>query len=176
MRLFIAIDCNTEKEYFKHLQAELPKEGVKLSLTNDFHITLKFLGEVMPHKVDTLKEALHSVGFSPFSFSLGNIGVFPSERSPRVVWVGVDPEEHAIQLQKHVEKALHGIFEKEKHFEPHITLARVKHVAYPSQFMGKMKSITVEKKSIVVDKFHLVKSTLTPKGAMHESIFSTGKQ
>jgi 2'-5' RNA ligase len=171
MRLFIAIDCNSEKEYFKQLQSWLPNDA-KLSLTNDFHLTLKFLGEVMPHKIERVRQALQAVEFSPFSFSLGTIGVFPDEKFPRVVWVGVEPKEHVVELQKCVERALHGMFEGEKRFHPHITLARVKHLEQPQGFIRKIKTMMVEKKVFSVEKCYLVKSTLTPHGSVYEHILS----
>lgn len=179
MRLFIAIDCNSEKEYFTQLQGQLPKEAAKLSATSDFHLTLKFLGEVMPDKVEKIKEALQSIVFSPFSFSLHSVGVFPVEKSPRVVWVGIEPQEPSRELQESVEKALHGLFEKEKRFEPHITLARVKSIEQDKirDFIAAMKSCSVEKKEFSVSRLHLVKSTPASHGSVYEHILSVeGKQ
>lgn|SRR3989338_8925082 len=172
MGLFVAIDCNAEKEYFKRLQGQLPKDGAKLSLTGDFHLTLKFLGEVMPRKIEKAKEALRVVEFAPFSFSLSDVGVFPDESSPRVVWVGIGPQESSIELQKNIEKALHGLFEKEKRFHPHITLARIRGMEQPKDFIEKIKIIRVEKRMICVRRFHLVNSTVTPHGSVYEHILS----
>ena len=126
MRMFVAIDCNGEKEYFRRLQGMLPRDGVKNA--DDFHVTLMFLGEVMPDGVEVIKGALRAVKFLPFSFSLDSIGFFPDEKTPKVVWIGIWPKEDTIMLQQQIEKRLEGFFDKfdkEKRFEPHITLGAV---------------------------------------------------
>ena len=172
MRLFIAIDCSSEKEYFRRLQRSLPPGGVRLA--DDFHITLKFLGEVMPLKAKKVEEMLRSVKFSPFFFSLSSVGFFPDGKNPRVVWVGVEPKQDIVGLQKRIEGSLRSLFEREKRFEPHVTLARIK--GGKSIVMGEVAKAMIEKKMIGVSEFRLMKSTLTPKGPVYEPILSVSAQ
>ncbi|MBI2142509.1 RNA 2',3'-cyclic phosphodiesterase, partial [Candidatus Woesearchaeota archaeon] len=62
MRLFIAIDLPEEaKNELLRVQGLLPE--AKLSRTKDFHITLKFLGEVTLQKAEWVKEKLRQVKF-----------------------------------------------------------------------------------------------------------------
>ena len=91
MRLFIAIHFNELKEYFYELQKQLP-ENAKLSLTKSFHMTLKFLGEVQPEKVDEIIGILKTIKFEKFKVFLDSMGIFPTENHIRVVWAGLKPE------------------------------------------------------------------------------------
>ncbi len=174
MRMFVAIDCNGEKEYFRRLQGMLPRDGVKNA--DDFHVTLRFLGEVMPDGVEVIKGALRAVKFLPFSFSLDSIGFFPDEKTPKVVWIGIWPKEATIMLQQQIEKQLEGLFDKfnrEKHFEPHITLARVKN---KNALFGDVGDISVEKRRIGISDFHLMESSLTPTGSLYRRILTVPAQ
>ncbi len=169
MRLFIAIDFNELKDYFIELQKLLPLNA-KLSLTKEFHLTLKFLGEVQPNNVEKIISALKNVKFHKFEVFLDSIGIFPTENYIRVVWVGLNPEEKVIELQNHIEKSLEKIFRKEKDFKAHITLARVKEPEDKKSFVEHVKKIKVESKKIGVKDFRVIKSTLTSKGPVYEDL------
>ena len=169
MRLFIAIDFNELKDYFLGLQGLLPKNA-KLSLTRTFHITLKFLGEVQPDNVDGVIKILKKIKLEGFSVLLGSIGIFPTENYIRVVWVGLKPEDKIMELQNKIDESLKLLFRKEKDFKAHITLARVKYPEDKKEFLVELKKIKVENKKIEIKDFRLVKSTLSPKGAIYENL------
>ena len=169
MRLFIAIDFNELKDYFIELQSQLPKNA-RLSLVKSFHLTLKFLGEVMPDKVDKIVDMLKSTKFQKFDIFLDPVGIFPTENYIRVVWVGLQPEDKISELQKQIDEILKPLFKKEKDFKSHITLARIKYPEDKKIFVEQVKKIKVENKKIEVKDFRLVKSTLTPKGPIYEDL------
>jgi len=169
MRLFIAIDFNGLKEYFAELQAQLPVNA-KLSLVKSFHLTLKFLGEVQPNKVDEIASILKNIKFQPFTVHLGNAGIFPKENYIRVVWVGLEPEERILELQSQIDESLKRIFKKEKDFKAHITLCRVKYPEDKKSFVEQVKKIQIENKKIEIKDFRLVKSNLSPKGPVYEDL------
>ena len=104
----------------------------------------------------------------PFTAGLSNIGVFPDENYIRVVWLGLEPKRKIIELQQKIDNALAGIFPMDKRFHPHITLGRVKFVKDKKKFVEILKEIKVEKKSFEISDFKLIKSTLTPEGAVYE--------
>lgn len=169
MRLFIAIDFNELKDYLSGLQKLLPSNA-RLSLTKDFHLTLKFLGEVQPNDVEKIILALKNVNFHKFEVFLDSIGIFPTENYIRVVWIGLNPEEKVIELQGNIEKSLEKMFRKEKDFKAHITLARVREPEDKKSFVEHVKKIKVESKKIEVKYFRLVKSTLTSQGPVYEDL------
>jgi len=166
MRLFIAIDVSKEAhDYVLELQKELT--GAKLTLTKSFHLTLKFLGEVTPAQADEVKKRLEKVQFKPFTAKLDGTGVFPENGKPRVVWIGIEPHDIICELQKQIDEALHGLFTKEKDFQPHITLARVKEV-HDKKFAENIKKLPVKSMSFEVKEFKLIESQLTSEGPIYK--------
>ncbi len=171
MRTFIAVDLPQEaKDELASVQKQLPTAAAKLSLAHDFHMTLKFLGEITPAKVDAVKNALSTVAFKKFTAAVAEVGVFPSENQVRVVWAGIEPEGEFVQLQKLIDEALDKEFPKEKGFKPHITLARVKFVQDKRQFQQQLQQIKASSVKFTVDSFKLKRSTLSNKGAVYEDL------
>ncbi len=169
MRLFIAVDFNELKDYFVELQRHLPKNA-KLSLTKEYHITLKFLGEVQSDETDEIISVLKNIKFEKFDVLLDSVGVFPAENYIRVLWVGIKPEEKILELQKNIDESLSKMFKKEKDFKSHITLARVKYPEDKKKFLEELSKIKVENKKIEIRDFRMMKSTLTSKGPVYEDL------
>ncbi|MBN1156657.1 RNA 2',3'-cyclic phosphodiesterase [Candidatus Woesearchaeota archaeon] len=169
MRTFIAIELPEEaKKYLEILQQEFRQKG--MTLAKGFHLTLKFLGDVDGSRLEKVKEKLMEIKVNSFKLSLSNLGVFPNRHNPRVLWVGINPDECVRKLQEQVEEKLKSFnFEKDHRFHPHITLARIKFLEDKEKLLLKLK-IPVEKKEIDVNSFILFKSTLTPSGPVYEAI------
>ncbi|MBI4994426.1 RNA 2',3'-cyclic phosphodiesterase [Candidatus Peregrinibacteria bacterium] len=190
MRLFIAIDLpGNIKEYLKKIQSLLPdakmsnrlcpaKRGKAkqlmprqggATLTHDFHLTLKFLGscdEKLRAKVENeLKVA--SASFKPFESQLTDIGTFGG-RIPRVIWVGISSPDWLKDFARGIENRVAKFgFEKENRFTPHITLARVKEITRPENFLKELGKIKLEPFKFKVRQFYLFESQLKPTGAIH---------
>lgn len=156
MRLFIGIDCNHEKEYFQQLQKQFP-EG-RYSLAQDFHITLKFLGEVDQACVEAIKNALARIVQEPFTLSLKEVNDFDQ----RVIILNVTSPELLI-LQRSVDAALVSLFDKEQRYSPHVTLARMKELGDES-FFSRVSAIKTVEKQLFVQGFFL-----------YESVFRNGR-
>ena len=169
MRLFIAIDLPEEvKKELARLQDNFP-EG-RLSKPKDFHITLKFLGEVDTGKAESLNAKLSSVKFAKIRASVSGIGFFPNEKSIRVIWVGVKPEEQIIQLQKDIDILIGNDFPDDHKFSPHITLARVKYADDTKKFSEAIKKLKIQKHDFEISSFKLKKSTLSSNGPVYEDV------
>ena len=171
MRCFIAVDLPQEvKNELANAQKQLSTAAAKVSLAHDFHLTLKFLGEITPAKVDAVKNCLSRVSFKRFTATVARVGVFPSENYVRVVWVGVEPEDSCIELQRLVNDSLRSEFKMEKGFKPHLTLARVKLVPDKQQFQRQLRQIKIRNIEFPVDSFKLKRSTLSSQGAIYEDL------
>jgi len=170
MRMFIAIDVSEElKGYLAGVQKEIYSEFAKLVFTSDFHITLKFLGDVSEEKFQEIINSLDKINSKKFSLQIDKLGFFDSEDYLKVIWAGVSPHDNVNELQKQVEDSLIGLFPRDK-FHPHITLARVKYVFDKEKFVSLMKSIKVNPIFFSVEKFVLYKSTLTRDGPVYEVV------
>jgi len=130
MRAFIAIGCpDSLGRELAIVQEEIKDLGdMKLVAPGSIHLTVKFLGEVDEKKAGDVIAALEGVRSPAFDVSLKGIGAFPSIKSPRVVWAGVDAGRSEMQqLHKSVDDILLPLgFERDERFSSHFTLARFK--------------------------------------------------
>jgi len=172
MRLFIAFDISEEaKKELEMLQSNIKKSSennAKLSFVKEFHLTMKFLGDVNENKVEEIKERLQKVRFDKFTAVFDDAGIFPSESYIRVVWIGLSPEDKITLLQQKIEESLKGMFPKDNRFLPHLTLARVKFVKDKKAFIESIKKLKPEKISFEVNSFKLIQSTLTKEKPIYE--------
>ncbi len=171
MRLFIALDFNPLKNNLSSIQKRLDRNIAKIKLTSDYHLTLKFLGEVSNNLVNQIEERLNKINFSQFSLTLDNIGVFPNESYIRVIWIGVRPKEEPTRLKEDIDNILFELgFKKEPNFYPHITIGRVKSIKDKEGFIKNLKSIKVDEEELKIDSFKLMESTLTREGPIYREI------
>lgn len=138
------------------------------------HLTLAFLGEVEPGRLDALTRSLGAVRFARFAASLGQPGFFPHERRPRVAWVGLQPEGPLDALAGEVRRAVGaaGVAFDEKPFRPHLTLARVKapwSATHVSRFRAAFAALPPD--PFEVSRVVLYESRLSPRGATHEPVY-----
>lgn len=133
MRLFAALPLpESARADVVSLLARLRATGWPVRWVSDanVHLTLKFFGEVAPERLEVIAEALEvaAAGAEPMAMRLHGLGAFPSERHPRIVWLGVDAPASLELLQDRLERAAEGIgFPPEgAPFRPHITLGRVR--------------------------------------------------
>ncbi|PMQ02221.1 MAG: RNA 2',3'-cyclic phosphodiesterase [Dictyoglomus sp. NZ13-RE01] len=134
-RLFIAIDLPFEikkkiDECKKTLEVNI-KHGVKWVELENYHFTIKFLGETQEEKIESISKIIEEISseFKPFYISFKELGVFPNFKNPRVIWIGIDEGLDEMQnifntLEKRITKL--GFPKDEKEFSPHLTLGRVK--------------------------------------------------
>ena len=170
MRVFIAIGFDELRSYFVELQEMLPKDNARLTLPKSFHLTLKFLGEIHEYQLKGIIERLEKIKFKPFPVTLSKIGFFPFQKKSRVVWVRCYDNTRAISLQTTIEKSLQGMFPKDERFHPHITICRVKYLRDKHAFLSSLLGLRPEQKTVEVNEFKLIKSTLTPQGPIYEEI------
>lgn len=131
MRLFIALNI-PEEEKERIDQAVAPLRNANLPIRwvepENYHVTLKFLGEVQPERTESIQEALGEVAekTDPFSLGVGGFGAFPTIRRPQVLWMGVDATPALRCLKQDVEWALTecGFDRETQAFHPHLTLGR----------------------------------------------------
>lgn len=171
VRCFIALDLPVEiKQEVARIQEELEQENLfsgKFIQVQNMHLTLKFLGEIDAEKVEKVVESLRSIKSRQFEANMPEIGVF-SEKIIRIIWLKL--EGNVIELQRKVDDALEGLFDKERRFMSHITIARVRNVKDKEKLLEHIGSCKLNDSSGVINSFSLMKSTLTPQGPVYEVI------
>jgi RNA 2',3'-cyclic 3'-phosphodiesterase len=135
-RLFIALPVPTAvkqgiQQVQERLRRELPDGCASWTRPEQWHLTMKFLGNVDVARVGVLADAVRTAcgRFSPLRLRAERLGCFPDLRKPRVVWVGVCDEGNQLAgLASGVEAAAAGFTteEREGKFTGHITIARIK--------------------------------------------------
>lgn len=136
MRLFVAIgasDINfNPKIELKKLRVNLDKKGVDYRWVplENYHVTLSFLGETTAEKIEPLGQMLEKLAHEHIFFHLKiqGLGVFPSVKDGRVVWMDIQNSMALRALQEECEKRLETLgFEPDaKVFTPHLTIARLR--------------------------------------------------
>lgn len=102
-------------------------EGARWVDPDNYHITLRFIGDVDGATAERFSQALAQISAAPFTLALDGVGSFGRGR-PRAVWAGIGPSEPLAALaQAHEQAALAAGLEPEgRNFHPHVTLARMR--------------------------------------------------
>jgi len=179
LRLFIALPLTSEVRRKLQLLTESLAEmigGVRWSRTENIHLTLKFLGDVEERRVGAIKQVLGKVAarHGPLKLEVGELGVFPGFRRPRVIWAGVRPEGEGLKLLvQDLERSLArlGFQEEKRDYTPHLTLGRVR----ARRSLPGLREILSSREAeslgrLRMDMILLLKSTLTREGPLYEII------
>jgi len=136
------------------------------------HLTLKFLGDVDMARVAAVNALLEDAASArPFALTAGGLGVFPSVKRPRVLWMGVTGETaRLIDFARLIDARLADLgFEPEKRrFRAHLTLGRFKGKTDPKRLTDVLVSAAGnEGVAFTADRVILFQSELKPTGAVH---------
>ncbi len=156
------------------LKRTCPRGIVRWIPPENIHLTLHFLGDILPSRVEPVESALQVVARNvpTFSFEAGKLGAFPNTKRPRVIWVGIrDSSSWLTLLHEAISEALErlGFEREERRFSPHLTLGRVqRRIGYEevsrigetlaAQHVGNLGTVPV-------DKMIFFQSVLRPSGA-----------
>ena len=126
MRLFVAINCNKEtRSRLLALRDVLRGKSQRgsFSASENLHLTLAFIGEVSPKKVDNIKAIMDTVTFEPFTVAINQLGTFSRGT---LWWAGLREDKPLLVLQREIEHklALGGFEMDDRKYSPHITLGR----------------------------------------------------
>ena len=93
----------------------------------NYHITLRFIGDVDDHTADEVAHALSRIHRPPLEIVIQGTGAF-GNRKPHSVWVRIAPTPELAELQAEQERLLQrlGLEPEGRKYVPHITLARLR--------------------------------------------------
>ena len=191
VRVFIALDIpsgdqESLTDAIGRLQSVIPK-GVKWVDPGGIHLTLKFLGNVPLPMVEKLLTAMQQASDQfqtesagkQLQLRLSGLGTFPNRQQARVLWAGTEGDLDSLAaLQKLVDQAVAtlGYSLEKRPFRPHLTIGRVRD-SVPQQLRQSIGQAVAAAELPPtdfwnVDTLHLIRSNLTPSGAIYTSIGS----
>ncbi len=106
------------------------RDGVRWIGRNNFHLTLRFLGDhVAASTIERLDAAFGEIATATacFGIDVRGIGAFPDLERPRVIWVGLESADLralAAQIERAAVSA--GLAPERRAFTPHLTIGRVR--------------------------------------------------
>ncbi|MFY9559911.1 MAG: RNA 2',3'-cyclic phosphodiesterase [Terriglobales bacterium] len=129
MRIFIGIDLDND------VRAKIARflDGVRGFAPDarwvrpeSLHITLKFIGEQKPERVEAITERLRRVAGNSIEIRFTGHGFFPTAKAPRVFWIGIHAGSELAELAGGIDAAVAelGVSREDRPFSPHLTLAR----------------------------------------------------
>ncbi|MFW6281595.1 MAG: RNA 2',3'-cyclic phosphodiesterase [bacterium] len=183
MRTFIAINIPERSKDLIENKINLIKQEVKQDIKwvkkENWHITLKFLGEIRKNKVNNIKQRLSLLKFNNYKFPIKfqGINAFPDLNHPKVLFVKINQGYNCLteiyqKIESQMEKE--GFSPEDRKYTPHLTIARSR------------KNTDLKKLSNVYNKFtdkyfinvfmkavkiSLMKSELYPEGPKYKKIF-----
>lgn len=166
-RLFIALPV-PDRVGQALLDTQEGISGARWQDAENFHITLRFVGEVDRHTTADLETALESVDFAPFPLAIAGVGHFAGKHRANAIWARIEPSPALDELQMRVEMACRraGLAPQTRRFVPHVTLARLNAGSGPIDAWLQAHG-TLALGPWTVDHFALFESNLTPNGPIY---------
>jgi RNA 2',3'-cyclic 3'-phosphodiesterase len=129
MRVFVALDIEEEirqriRSFMDQVRVNAP--SVRWVSEESLHVTLKFIGEKPEPDVKRIEAALGSIRAQKFQLTFKEAGFFPTPKTARVFWIGIEAEEGLAEVAGIIEDSLIAlnIPKEARAFSPHLTLAR----------------------------------------------------
>jgi 2'-5' RNA ligase len=176
MRCFVAVELDRalRAPLLDLLRQQLPRtRDVRWCTEQQLHVTLKFLGDVADGQLSAVCDAVEGAARSvaPFALHLSGLGCFPSPRSPRVLWCGVeDPAGGCarwLELADPLFEEL-GFSREARAFHPHVTLGRSKGPGGGEVMRRVLGQLAVPPTpEMTVGQVVLFESRLSPRGAQY---------
>jgi RNA 2',3'-cyclic 3'-phosphodiesterase len=131
MRLFVALDLPWTLRQRLASLAGLGIPGARWVPPENYHLTLRFIGEAPRHLAEEIDHALAALKTRDFALTLAGVGTFDKGRRPTSLWVGAERNRSLDHLRGKIETALQrvGLEPERRRFNPHVTLARLDNAA-----------------------------------------------
>jgi 2'-5' RNA ligase len=183
IRAFIAIELPQELQTaLGGLVAQFARrkiQAIRWVAAQNIHLTLHFLGDTAPEKLEEISAALRPLiaRQEPFTFRVEGIGAFPNLHRPRVIWSGLQAPADLPALQLIIEQTVKqsGLPVEDREFSPHLTIGRVKKDATLQEIQ--LVSATLQEikigvlGTVHVESVTLFRSDLRPQGSLYTPLY-----
>jgi 2'-5' RNA ligase len=178
VRSFVAIELPQElRSALRALTAPLQSLSlnVKWVPESNYHLTLKFLGDVAENDLGAIGDRLQTLtDRSGFTLSLDGWGMFPNAKRPSVFWVGLGGELDALrQLWQEMEDSLSaGGYPRDSRWHPHITLGRFRSQEHVGNLITRLQQAPSYEQigSFTASGISLMESRLSPAGPAYRQL------
>ncbi|QIA07273.1 RNA 2',3'-cyclic phosphodiesterase [Draconibacterium halophilum] len=178
IRTFIALKIAPNQkvlELLQHFKNLFPNDRIKWVDTDNFHLTLRFIGNTTREQLYELVDRLELLfsDQSKFQITLKGTDYFKSKNHPRVLFIKLCESEELFKLVSEIESQVvaSGFKEEKKTFTPHLTLGRIKLVENRNRFFSLLDEWpTIEYQKIEVAELILFQSILKQTGPEYRPI------
>lgn len=127
MRLFVALELPWALRQRVAMLAGAGIPGARWVPPENYHLTLRFIGEMPAYRAEEIDHALAALKAPGFALTLAGVGAFHKGGRSVSLWVGVERNPALDHLQGKIETALQrcGMEPERRRFTPHLTLARL---------------------------------------------------
>jgi RNA 2',3'-cyclic 3'-phosphodiesterase len=125
-RLFAGLEVPSQvKSVLSMLRGGL--QGARWVEPSDYHITLRFIGDIGNRTARDIDGLLAEVSRRPLPLRVSGLGSFGGDK-PHSVFATVEPTRELSELQSEVDRLVRacGIAPDKRRFQPHVTLARLR--------------------------------------------------
>jgi 2'-5' RNA ligase len=124
-RLFTALEIPSEiGQSMAQLRGGLP--GARWIDPENYHLTLRFIGDIDDALTDEIADMLGQVARRKFSLRIDGLDSFGGNK-PRAVVAAVTPVADLVELQAEHERIMQRVgLQPERKYKPHVTLARLR--------------------------------------------------
>ncbi|MEO1964970.1 RNA 2',3'-cyclic phosphodiesterase [Hyphomonas sp.] len=157
-RLFAALPVPEDLwDGLTDLQDDLP--GASWRPEENFHITLRFFGDLTHRQARDLDDLLGDIQCAPFEVSIEGAGWF-GRREPSAVWARVRESDELRSLSARCEQAARRLgFEPDRRpFTPHVTLAYLHNATLEDTRRWVERHHDYRSGPFIADRFHLYSS------------------
>ncbi|MCE4051290.1 MULTISPECIES: RNA 2',3'-cyclic phosphodiesterase [Bacillaceae] len=143
----------------------------------DYHITLAFLGAATEEQKSELITILNedSYDIDHFTLNIDKLGVFGSQDSPRIFWLGLEnhPSLHQLRENIYIKCKKAGFTLETRPYHPHITIARkwAGTERFRQNMLNSQNPFSDAKPSFQVEQFSLFQTHLN-KEPKYEAIYT----
>jgi 2'-5' RNA ligase len=185
-RLFIAAPLPSQVlDHLGHLLDDLSSRNLPVRWTapNALHLTFHFIGEVPTERAELLRMSFANLApkTGTIKVTTGNLGVFPNEKRPRVIWIGLGGQTDRL---KDLHRSAATVLDRldypveERSFRPHLTLGRARDSVdqlFPYQLSEAFQSSSIREIvdhpiEFTISELVLYRSHLEKSGARYESL------
>ncbi|MEL6257554.1 MAG: RNA 2',3'-cyclic phosphodiesterase [Pseudomonadota bacterium] len=133
--------------------------GASWRPVDNFHITLRFFGDVTNELAYDIDAELGAISIAPFPLSLIGAGFF-GRREPTTLWAGVAESAPLAELARQCERAARrvGLPVEKRPFKPHVTLAYCHGVSPDAAGAFAARNAALSTEPFWCDGFHLYSS------------------